>query len=113
MDTRSPFFTPADTKRDVCAHACPDGGRLPADLAARGEFERTLRLEHVGELTDLLQQLPVGHRQLVAGLVAFPETNANKRHKRDWDDPKESLPRYNSGDLINNQSVHSGRLQLL
>ena len=32
----------------------------------------TPRLEDVGELTDPLQQLPVGDRQLVSRLVAFP-----------------------------------------
>lgn len=39
-----------------------------------GRVERTLGLQDVGEATHPSQQLPVGHRQLIAGLVAFPGT---------------------------------------
>lgn len=42
----------------------------------RQQRERTLRLEDIGEAANPLQQLPVGHRQLVAGLVALPENTS-------------------------------------
>lgn len=45
-----------------------------SSLQKSGRVERTLGLQDVGEATHPPQQLPVGHRQLVAGLVAFPGT---------------------------------------